>query len=131
MPGDGHWNLALTFGARVSRYKKVGLDGKPMLNCSAACEILYTMNRMNRHAKNCSVFIRLAPLVILCGCGALAVQRTTFPNAVTNDQDVGFFVEDIEAIVDDLTLTEADRRQALQDLGIQDDDLITALLTLP
>jgi len=73
----------------------------------------------------------LAALVLLCGCGILATQRTSFPNAVANDQGVAFFVEDIEAIINDAALTDADRRDALRNLGIEDDDLITALLSLP
>jgi hypothetical protein len=70
-------------------------------------------------------------LVGLTGCGVLAARRTDFPAAAETETGNQFFVEDIRAIVNDPQLTEIEKREALAELGIEDDDLISALLTLP
>jgi len=72
----------------------------------------------------------VAGLLALTGCGVLAARRTTFPASETTSTGQTLTVEDIEAIVNDTLMTDDEKRQALRDLGIEDDVLIEALLTL-
>lgn len=65
------------------------------------------------------------------GCGVLATQPSGFPNQVETTEGRKIFVEDIEKIVDDTQLTADEQREALRELGIEDEDLIESLLTLP
>ncbi|MFQ5489428.1 MAG: hypothetical protein ACE5GE_01795 [Phycisphaerae bacterium] len=67
----------------------------------------------------------------LGGCGVLAAERSSFSNQAATSEGLQIFVEDIEEIVDDTQLTADEQRQALRDLGIEDEDLIEVLLTLP
>ena len=67
----------------------------------------------------------------LAGCGVLATEPSSFPNQVETSQGRQIFVEDIEKIVDDTQLTADEQREALRELGIEDEDLIESLLTLP
>jgi len=69
-------------------------------------------------------------LTVITGCGVLAAHRTDFPATAETADGRPIFREDIEAIVDNDQLTEDEQRQALRELGIEDDDLIEALLTL-
>jgi len=71
-----------------------------------------------------------AALLALAGCGVLAARRTSFPASETTATGQTLTVEDIEAIVNDTLMTDDEKRQALRDLGIEDDILIEALLTL-
>jgi hypothetical protein len=70
-------------------------------------------------------------LATLVGCGVLSARKTDFDAALETADGRSIFVEDVRAIVDDETLSNLDKGFALQDLGIEDDDLIQALLTLP
>ena len=69
-------------------------------------------------------------LAIITGCGVLAVHRTDFPATAETADGRPIFREDVEAIVDNDLLTEDEQREALRELGIEDDDPIEALLTL-
>ena len=71
----------------------------------------------------------LAILMGLCGCGVLSAGRSDFPNAARGANGQVVFVEDVDAIIGDATLTADQRRDALRELGIEDEDLIEALLT--
>lgn len=65
-------------------------------------------------------------LATIAGCG---VPTTTFyPNALTDEQGNPILLEDVEEIVNDDELTESEKRDALRDLGIEDEKLIDALL---
>ena len=70
-------------------------------------------------------------LAALVGCGVLSARKTDFDAALKTADGRSIFVEDIRAIVDDETLSDMDKGFALLDLGIEDDDLIQALLSLP
>ncbi|MCH8199067.1 MAG: hypothetical protein IIA54_03235 [Chloroflexi bacterium] len=61
-------------------------------------------------------------------CGA--VNITEFPNAVIGSAGQRLLLEDIEAIVSDVTLTDDQKRAGLRDLGLEDEKLIEALLAL-
>ena len=67
----------------------------------------------------------------MAGCGVLATQRSSFPNQAATSMGRQIFVEDIEEIVDNTQLTADEQREALRELGIEDEDLIESLLTLP
>lgn len=70
----------------------------------------------------------LAALLVAAGCGVLAAERTRYPTAVRSADGGLYFVEDVDAILNEATMTPDDRAQALRDLGIEDEDLIEALL---
>ena len=69
-------------------------------------------------------------LAALAGCGVLAARQTEFVNQVETSDGRKLFVEDIEDIVHNELLTAEEKDQALRDLGIEDEDLLAALLNL-
>ena len=69
-------------------------------------------------------------LVALVGCGVLSARKTDYAAALKTADGQSIFVEDVRAILDDQTLSDNDKGFALRDLGIEEDDLILALLTL-
>lgn len=62
--------------------------------------------------------------------GACQSGVTDFANRLVGTDGQRFTVEDLEAIADDPGLTDEEKRQAFRDLGIADEELIEALLTL-
>ena len=69
-------------------------------------------------------------LVTLVGCGVLSARKTEYPAALKGADGQSIYAEDVRAILDDPTLDGNAKGFALQDLGIEDDDVIQALLTL-
>jgi hypothetical protein len=63
------------------------------------------------------------------GCGILSLKRTAFPGAAIVDDGRGLYLDDINAILNDASLSPDEKRQALEGLGIEDDALIDALLS--
>jgi len=61
------------------------------------------------------------------GCQSGTVE---YANRLIGADGQLFTVEDLEAIAHDNTLSEEEKRQAFRDLGIEDEELIQALLTL-
>ena len=77
--------------------------------------------------------LRLAVIVglgLVVGCGIPAAHRTDYATTADFGGNV-VHVDDIRAIVDDTELSTDEMREALADLGIEDEDLIDALFTLP
>jgi len=72
----------------------------------------------------------LASLFAPTGCGVLAAGRTDFPAQAEGTDGQDLFVEDVEAIVYDPQLSTDEQREALRELGIEDEDLLDVLLTL-
>jgi len=71
-----------------------------------------------------------APIVIwLSGCG-LSLNETEYPNRLIGANGQLFTVEDLEDIANDPDLSEDEKRDAFEELGIEDQDLIDALLDL-
>jgi hypothetical protein len=70
-------------------------------------------------------------LVLLVGCGVLTLRPPDFPNAVTGENGQIYVLEDLRAIARDLDLTEQQKRDKYHEMGIEDEDLINALLSLP
>jgi len=64
----------------------------------------------------------------MVGCGTTV--PSDFPNRLIGADGQQFEVEDLTQIANDLDLDEAGKRQALRDLGIEDEELIDALLGL-
>ena len=66
---------------------------------------------------------------LLCaGCGTTV--STDFPNRLIGADGQTIVLEDVEVIVEDGGLSDDEKRAQLRDLGIEDEVLIEALLTL-
>ncbi len=73
-----------------------------------------------------SAIISAFLLVASAGCGGNDV--TTFPNQLLDPLGNPILLDDVEAIVNDDSLSDDEKRDKLRDLGIEDEDLIEALL---
>ena len=62
----------------------------------------------------------------LCGCGVPA--RTDFPNALTGPDGEVILFDDVSSILNDLDLSDDEKRDALRVLGLEDERLIDALI---
>ena len=77
---------------------------------------------------------RMRPLAIVFaavawgGCGNNV--PTVFPHSLLGADGRAIVLDDLEAIVDDDDLTDDEKRSQLRELGLQDEELIDALLTL-
>ena len=72
--------------------------------------------------------LRAVLLVGLAGCGSLA--PTMFPNQLVGADGRPIVLDDVETIVNDTGLSDDQKREQLRELGIEDEELIDALLTL-
>ena len=71
----------------------------------------------------------IAAWVVACsGCGTSL--SSSYPHRLMDQQGRTIHLEDILAVVDDDARTEAEKREALRDLGVGDEKLIDALLEL-
>ncbi len=86
-----------------------------------------------RRTRNTRALLRLILVGVVAfaatGCSILSLKRTAFPGAAITDDGRGLYLDDINAILNDSSLTTDEKREALQDLGIEDDALIDALLS--
>ena len=62
----------------------------------------------------------------LCGCGVPA--RTDFPNAITGPNGEAILFDDVSDILADPDLSVDEKREALRELGLEDERLIDALV---
>ena len=62
------------------------------------------------------------------GCGLLSFRNPAFDNAETGEDGQTYVLDDLEAIADDPDLTDEEKQEAFAELGIEDQDLIDALL---
>ena len=67
-------------------------------------------------------------LALQTGCGILVLRNPDFKNAETGENGQVYVLDDLEAIADDPDLTEDEKREQYNELGIEDNDLIDALL---
>lgn len=74
------------------------------------------------------VVMMAAALAFSDGCGATIT--TDLPNRLYGADGQPITLEEIEAIVRDPDLGDDERRAQLRDLGLEDEELITALLSL-
>lgn len=79
-------------------------------------------------------FCRVLPAALICvavlttGCGTSVVPD--FPLQLMGADGTRITLEEVEEIVNDPDLTDEGKREALRTLGIGDEKLIDALLTL-
>jgi hypothetical protein len=64
-----------------------------------------------------------------CGSSILFAGDSLYPNALRGDSGEEIHRATLESIVNDDDLTEAEKRQALEALGIEDEDIQEYLLT--
>ena len=67
-------------------------------------------------------------LVGSAGCGSGVA--TSFPNQLISADGRPIVLDEVETIVNDTALSEDEKREQLRELGIEDEELIDALLTL-
>lgn len=70
----------------------------------------------------------LACCLTLASCGS--TPQTDFPNRLVGADGQEFVLEDLEEIANNTRLSEEQKRAAFRDLGIEDEELIDALLDL-
>ena len=78
--------------------------------------------------KRTNVIVIALALLFGGGCGT-AILRD-YPNRVVGSDGQRIVLDDIQAIVDDATTTDEEKRQQLRELGLEDEMLIDALLGL-
>lgn len=78
--------------------------------------------------KTLGAIVRAVLLAGLAGCGSGAT--TTFPRQLVDTDGQPIVLEDVETIVNGTDLTDDEKREQLRELGIEDEELIEALLTL-
>ena len=74
------------------------------------------------------MLVLAALLGLASGCGA---QPASFPNQLRAADGTPVRLEDVQAIVTDDQLTDDEKRQRMRDLGLEDEQLIDALLGTP
>ncbi|MCK4660785.1 MAG: hypothetical protein KAV82_14795 [Phycisphaerae bacterium] len=75
------------------------------------------------------MFILLFVLLLAStGCEVLTYQRSDFPEALVGADGQDVVLSDVVEIVDNANLDEEAKREAIRELGIEDEDLIDALL---
>ncbi len=62
--------------------------------------------------------------------GCVSNNSTDFPNRLVGADGQLFTVEELEEIANDPDLSEEEKREAYRELGIEDEELIDALLEL-
>ncbi len=67
-------------------------------------------------------------VLALAGCGGLV--PSDYPHRVVDADGETIFLEDIQAIVDDGSLSDDEKRAQLRELGLEDEEIIVALLEL-
>ena len=78
--------------------------------------------------------VTLAGVCWVGGCGVASIfggvgGQEDFPNALVGDDGEHIHVTTIRTIVDDAELTDAEKRDALEALGIEDEDIQDYLLS--
>ncbi len=86
---------------------------------------------MERKHTRSLLHLALVGIVVLAtaGCSILSLTRTTFPASAITDDGRGLYLDEIDAILNNSALSKDQKRQALEELGIEDDALIDALLS--
>lgn len=76
------------------------------------------------------VMIIAATLVLLANAECGTVVTTGYPDRLLGADGQIIVLEDVGEIVDNANLDDDEKREELRDLGIEDEKLIEALLTL-
>ena len=69
-------------------------------------------------------------LVSVMGCDAVSFRKPDFDTAETGEDGQVYVLDDLRDIAADTDLTIDEKRDAFRNLGIEDEDLIDALLQL-
>jgi len=69
-------------------------------------------------------------LSVSAGCEVFTSRLLDFPNAETGEEGQIYLLDDLRDIATDPDMTEEEKREAYAALGIEDEDLLAALLTL-
>lgn len=77
---------------------------------------------MRNYSSNLCIIL----LALVCGCGATV--QSNFPNALTDPEGQPILFDDVNTILSNTGLTDDEKKDALRDLGIEDEDLIQALV---
>ena len=80
--------------------------------------------------KTLSAIVRVLLLVGSAGCGCGSGAATSFPNQLISADGRPILLDDIEAVVNNNDLSDDEKRSQLRELGVEDEELIDALLTL-
>lgn len=76
-----------------------------------------------------AVFIlTFALLFVSAGCEVVVFEQTEFQDALVDADGQTILLDDVAAIVNDPDLDDTEKRGALRELGIEDEDLIDVLL---
>ena len=78
--------------------------------------------------KHAAIWSAAVATAALAGCGSLI--DVEFSNRLVGTDGQLFSVEDLTNIAEDADLSEDGKRQEFRDLGIEDEELINALLDL-
>ncbi len=62
------------------------------------------------------------------GCGLLEIKRTEFPEQAVGEADALLFIEDLQDITQDTTLSSDEQEEVLGELGLGSADLIEAIV---
>ena len=73
----------------------------------------------------------LGGLLVCAGCGTFTARPPVLANPETGDNGQALLLDDIQVITNDMDLTDLEKRQALRDMGILDEDLLDALIAFP
>jgi len=76
------------------------------------------------------VCVALLSTIALNGCGTSLTTTTSYPNQLIGSAGQTFTVADLESISSDPDLDDDGKRAAFRALGIEDEELIDALLDL-
>lgn len=85
---------------------------------------------MQLSARRIKLSLIASAVFLLGGCGVFTARNLDFETAETGEDGQVYVLDDLRDIAQDTDLTEDEKRQAFNDLGIEDEDLITALLEL-
>jgi len=72
----------------------------------------------------------LGGLLACAGCGTFTARPTELANPETGDNGEPLDLDAIRDITTDTNLTDPEKRDALRDMGILDEDLVDALITI-
>ena len=72
------------------------------------------------------MFVALTLGGLGAGCGTAVAPE--FENCITNQNGDCILFDDVEAVLEDDELSEDEKREALRELGLEDEELIDALL---
>ena len=70
----------------------------------------------------------LALLAAAGGCGALSTARTLFPEHVADARGDPLYLEDLREIIDDADLLDDEKAEALRRLGLENEEIIDAII---